>query len=53
MWTLTVRDGITFHDGTPLDGAAVKFNIDATRSSPLTAGAYRPIAETSRPRARP
>ena len=30
-WTLTIKDGITFHDGTPLDGAAVKFNIDACR----------------------
>ena len=26
-----------FHDGTPLDAAAVKFNIDACRASPLTA----------------
>ena len=23
-----VRDGIKFHDGKPLDGDAVKFNID-------------------------
>ena len=37
-WTLTIREGITFHDGTPLDGAAVKFNIDACRAAPLTAG---------------
>jgi peptide/nickel transport system substrate-binding protein len=43
VWTLNLREGITFHDGTPLDGAAVKFNIDACRSSPLTAGAYAPI----------
>ena len=38
-WTLQIREGITFHDGTPLDGAAVKFNIDANRGSPLTASA--------------
>ena len=43
QWTLRVRDGITFHDGTPLDGAAVKFNIDTCRASPLTATAYLPI----------
>ena len=43
QWTLHVRDGITFHDGTPLDGAAVKFNIDTCRASPLTATAYLPI----------
>jgi len=43
-WTLTIREGIRFHDGTPLDGEAVKFNIDACRASPLTASAYAPIA---------
>ena len=42
-WTLHIREGITFHDGTPLDGAAVKFNIDANRAAPLTAGALTPI----------
>ncbi len=43
VWTIKVRDGIKFHDGTPLDGAAVKFNIDTCRASPLTAAAYLPI----------
>ncbi len=42
-WTLHIRDGIMFHDGTPLDGAAVKFNIDALRAAPLTAGTLTPI----------
>ena len=28
QWTLHIRDGITFHDGTPLDGAAVEFNME-------------------------
>jgi peptide/nickel transport system substrate-binding protein len=42
-WTLHMRDGIKFHDGTPLDGAAVKFNLDANRASPLTGGALTPI----------
>ncbi|WP_195210322.1 ABC transporter substrate-binding protein [Actinomarinicola tropica] len=27
-WTVTLRDGITFHDGTPLDAEAVKRNFD-------------------------
>ncbi|MCB0997466.1 MAG: hypothetical protein KDB21_20375 [Acidimicrobiales bacterium] len=35
-WTLTVRPGITFHDGTPLDAAAVADNLRRHRSSLLT-----------------
>ncbi len=42
-WTLHIRKGIKFHDGTPLDGDAVKFNIDSCAHSPLTAGAYSTI----------
>lgn len=42
-WTITVRSGIKFHDGTPLDGAAVKFNIDSCVGSPLTGAAYSSI----------
>ena len=42
-WTITVREGISFHDGTPLDGAAVKFNIDSCLYSPLTATALSAI----------
>ncbi len=45
QWTLHLRDGITFQDGTPFDAAAVKFNIDACRTSPLTATAYAPIGK--------
>jgi peptide/nickel transport system substrate-binding protein len=30
-WTITVRDGVTFHDGTSLDGTVVKNNLDAYR----------------------
>ena len=52
-WTLTIKEGITFHDGTPLDGAAVKFNIDACRLSPLTGGALHADRRRRRPRARP
>jgi peptide/nickel transport system substrate-binding protein len=26
-WTLTMRDGVTFHDGTPADGAALQRNL--------------------------
>ena len=29
QWTITVRDGVTFHDGTPLTAQVVKNNLDA------------------------
>ncbi|MBT8208131.1 MAG: hypothetical protein KJO18_07655, partial [Acidimicrobiia bacterium] len=32
-WTLTVRPNIVFHDGTPLDGAAVADNLERHRRS--------------------
>ena len=31
---LNIRSGVTFHDGTPLDAAAVKFNLDRARTDP-------------------
>lgn len=31
QWTITVRDGITFHDGSPLTAEVVKNNLDAFR----------------------
>lgn len=30
-WTITLREGVRFHDGTPLDAAAVKLNLDTYR----------------------
>jgi peptide/nickel transport system substrate-binding protein len=30
-WTITLREGITFHDGTPLTAEVVKNNLDAFR----------------------
>jgi peptide/nickel transport system substrate-binding protein len=43
QWTMRIREGIKFHDGTSLDGAAVKFNIDSTRASPLSGAALTTI----------
>jgi ABC-type transport system substrate-binding protein len=34
VWTITLRDGVMFHDGTPCDAAAVKANFDANKNSP-------------------
>ena len=39
-WTYHIRDGIKFHDGTPLDGAAVEFNLETCQFAPLTSGAW-------------
>ena len=33
VWTVTLRDGIKFHDGTPLTATVVKNNLDAYRGS--------------------
>jgi peptide/nickel transport system substrate-binding protein len=33
-WTIGLRDGVKFQDGTPLDAAAVKLNLDAYRGAP-------------------
>ena len=35
-WTITLRDGVTFHDGTPFDADAVVANFDDVLASPLT-----------------
>ena len=32
-WTIKLREGITFHDGTPLDATVVKNNLDAYRGA--------------------
>jgi len=28
VWTLTLREGVVFHDGTPFDAEAVRFNLE-------------------------
>jgi peptide/nickel transport system substrate-binding protein len=34
QWTIGLRPGVQFQDGTPLDAAAVKLNLDAYRAAP-------------------
>jgi peptide/nickel transport system substrate-binding protein len=34
--TMTLRQGVRFHDGSPLDAAAVKANLDRYRTDPLS-----------------
>lgn len=43
VWTLVARDGITFHDGTPLDGAAIAYNLQKNVASPQLGLAVTPI----------
>jgi peptide/nickel transport system substrate-binding protein len=33
-WTIRLRDGIKFHDGTPLNAEALKLNMDSWRGAP-------------------
>jgi len=44
-WTLKVREGIKFHDGTDLDGAAVIDNLKRNATSILLKGALRDLAK--------
>jgi ABC-type transport system substrate-binding protein len=45
VWTIRVRDGVVFHDGTPFDAAAVKQNIDARLASPIASRSLQPVRE--------
>lgn len=52
-WTFQLRDDITFHDGTPLNAEAVKFNfdriLDPETNSITAAGLLGPMKSTSAP----
>ena len=45
QWTITLRGGISFHDGEPLDSAAVVQNLDAYRHGSLWSAAFGDIAD--------
>ena len=45
QWTITLRGGISFHDGEPLDAAAVVQNLDAYRRGLLWGVAFDDIAD--------
>jgi peptide/nickel transport system substrate-binding protein len=47
VWTITLRDGITFHDGTPLDADAVIYNLNEAKNSLLLQPALRDLAATA------
>lgn len=43
VWTITLRPGITFHDGTPLDADAVKLQLDQDVASFLVGQAFKSV----------
>lgn len=43
VWTIKVRDGVTFHDGTPLTSEAVKATFDGHLGSVITSAAIASI----------
>lgn len=45
IWTITMRPGVTFSNGQPLDGAAVAQNLNATRKDALTGAALRNLSD--------
>lgn len=47
VWTLVVRQGIKFHDGTDLNADAVVFNLERSRASALVGPAVAPIETMS------
>jgi peptide/nickel transport system substrate-binding protein len=40
IWTFTLRDGVTFHDGTPFNADAVKINMDRILDEGNQLGTY-------------
>jgi peptide/nickel transport system substrate-binding protein len=42
-WDMRLRPNIVFHDGEPLNAAAVKKSMDAVKASPLTGAAFAAI----------
>ena len=43
VWTVDLRNGVTFHDGTPFDAQAVKDNLDFIVTAPLSSVAMKPL----------
>ena len=46
VYTITLRPGIVFHDGTPLNAAALQLNLEKQKASLLTGPALQSIAST-------
>lgn len=42
-WTITMRPGLVFHDGEPVDGEAVRANLQAFKDSPTAGFSFAPV----------
>ena len=49
QWTVTLRDGISFTDGTPVDVDAVIYNLQATGTGVLVSGFLKDVAKVPDP----
>lgn len=49
VWTLSLRPGVTFSDGSPLTGEVVAFNLSAQQNDPANAELLSPIASVTFP----
>ena len=49
QWTVTLRDGISFTDGTPVDADAVIYNLQATGRGLLVSAFLKDVAKISDP----
>ncbi len=47
VWTIVARSGVTFHDGSPFDAAAMKANFDAQKASPQFGNQLALLASTT------
>ena len=48
-WTIRLRRGVLFHDGTPLDAFAVAANLEAQRTSVVGADILAPVVSVTTP----
>jgi peptide/nickel transport system substrate-binding protein len=49
VWTITLREGVTFHNGEPLDSVAIQRTVQGHLDSPLTAPAFAPLERVETP----
>jgi peptide/nickel transport system substrate-binding protein len=47
VWTIKLREDVTFHDGTPFNGEAVKANLEARKQIPISGDSLRLVEEVT------